>query len=104
MPITAEQQPDAQAQSWVRTQLHTALLQTGLRLADMYVVSDIECHGHEVRIAGQRWYDVGHLFDPREVSSDMIEIWSQAIAYALSRRLIEMHPDAPNLLRKVVQS
>lgn len=104
MPITAEQQPDAQAQSWVRNQLHAASVASAYRLADLYAVSDIECNGVEVKLAGQLYYDIAPMFDPREVSSEMMDICSELVAYALARKLFEMYPDAPNLLRKVVQS
>jgi len=103
MPLTAEQNPISQAQTWTRHQLYIASVATAYRLADMYTVSDIECHGIQVMLDGRRWYDIGALFDPWEVSSEMIDMWSQAIAYALGRNLIEMHPDAPHLVRKLVQ-
>lgn len=104
MPMTVEQQPDAQAQSWVRNQLEAASVATAYRLADLYAISDIECNGVAVKIGGQRWYDIAPMFDPREVSGEMIDICSQLVAYALGRNLFVMHSEAPNLLRKVVQS
>ena len=66
MPMTVEQQPDAQARSWVRNQLEAASVATAYRLADLYAVSDIECNGVEVAEADRFREEFGHEAETKE--------------------------------------
>lgn len=69
-------------------------------LADRAVIADIETEGIATTDEqGTRWYDVRHLLDPREQPSECIDMFSQAVSYALARGLISVSSAAPHLLR-----
>lgn len=68
-------------------------------LADRACIADVECHAVAVRDAGQRWWDVRPMTDPRELCDDSIEMNAQALAYLEARGLLTRHPQHAHLVR-----
>jgi hypothetical protein len=62
---------------------------SAIRIADRAVISDIESAGHRVGPLGNRLYDVRPMLDEREQPAESIDMFSQALAYALARGLVE---------------
>lgn len=68
-----------------------------LRIANRAAVEDIEANAIRVwTMTSGLWYDVRPMLDPREASPEVIDMASEAIAYAAKSGLIEQHP-APEL-------
>lgn len=82
--------------------IHRAFIDTAFNLADQYVISDIEVNAIEQHDAdGIAWWDVAAMVNPHEHAPESIDMASQALAFALARRLFEPHAQFPNLWRKV---
>lgn len=81
-------------------ELTLALLRTSVALADRCVICDIECEGvAEHDAAGQKWWDIRPLFNEHEHAPQFIDMNAEALAYALGRRLIAVHPVQAHLVR-----
>lgn len=64
------------------------------RLADAAVLCDIETEGvHITDLDGTRWIDVRPMLDPREHAPEVIDMATQALAYAAARGLVRPHPE-----------
>lgn len=77
-----------------------ALIAQAFRIANEAVVSDIETEGirdHD-RTDG-RWFDIRPMFDPREHSPEVIDMNTEAIAYALASGVITADPQSAHLVR-----
>jgi hypothetical protein len=70
------------------------------RLAEAYVVSDIESACTRTPDEQRRWWwDTRVMLDPREQPDDVLEMNRQALDYAAERGLITRHPDKPHMVR-----
>jgi hypothetical protein len=76
-----------------------SLLDQAYKLADMYVVMDIETNGVSTTIDGQRHYDVRPWLDPHEQPGEFIDMATAAITYAAKRGLVTRHFQQPHMLR-----
>lgn len=85
-----------------RFRLVRALETSRKRIAERAVISDIESEGIQVELGGVLYHDIRPMIDEREVPAEWIDMTSEAIAYALSEGLFEMHPEHRYLLRRVV--
>lgn len=80
--------------------LTVAEIEAAFHLANQYVISDIESHGVCVhRGDGGRWYDLRHLMDPRERCGEVIDMFTEAVAYATRYGLITADPTLAHLVR-----
>jgi hypothetical protein len=76
------------------------LVRHSMQIADQAVVCDIETGAVPVRDADdRRWYDVRPMLDEREHCTQMIDMATQGLAYALMRGLVQRHPTAAHLVR-----
>lgn len=75
------------------------LVAQAFRIANAAVISDIESEGNRITTISGRWYDVRPMLDPREHSSEVIDMFSEAIAYALAAGLITADPTHAHLVR-----
>jgi cytosine/adenosine deaminase-related metal-dependent hydrolase len=72
------------------------LHQTAQRLADWAVIADIESNGVAVGWRGPaRVYDMRHMLDPDQHTPEVLDMMTQAMAYALHRGLIASVPGEP---------
>lgn len=79
---------------------NTQLIQQAFALANCHVVADIQTNCVPVRQAdGQLWYDTRPMLDPREHCAQVLDMATQALAYAQASGLIERAPQAPHLVR-----
>lgn len=93
------------ARESVEAAAHAAFVDTAFILADQSVISDVESLATPQRDAdGTTWYDVAVMLDPNEHCSQSIDMASQALAFALARRLFEPHSQFPHLWKKVVKA
>jgi hypothetical protein len=70
------------------------------QIADRAVISDIETEAvGQLDEQQRRWYDTRPMLDPREMCDDMVEMNTQALAYAHERGLISPHPQHAHLVR-----
>lgn len=76
-----------------------AITLLGFRLANRAVVSDIESEGYAVDIDGVRWWDIRPMFDVREHSPEVVDMSSEAMAYALASGLVQRHATQAHLVR-----
>jgi hypothetical protein len=77
-----------------------ALVASALQLADRAVVCDVEDEGiRHPSPDSARVYDITTMFDPREHSSECLDMASQAIAYGVSRGLFKLLPGPCMLVR-----
>lgn len=65
------------------------------RLADMYVIADIETCATRVG----DWWDTRFMFDRRELCDESIDMNRQALDYAMQRGLVHAHPEHAHLVR-----
>lgn len=72
-------------------------------LADQAAVADIECEGLATTLPDslEQWYDTTPMLSPNEHSGPVIDMATQALAYARLRGLIVHHPRLPHLVRIV---
>lgn len=75
-----------------------ATLQQATAIADRSVIADIQSEGQRVSVDGRIWYDTRPLTDPREHAAQVIDMASEAISYAVARRIASVHPQRPYLL------
>lgn len=81
--------------------LFTALVATAAAIADRAVIADIETEGVSVGPAGDRCYDIRSLIDEREHAGEVVDMVSEALAYAIARGLIVFDRGQPWLARVV---
>jgi len=86
-----------------RWRLARALESSARHIAERAVISDIESDGIAVEFDGVRYYDIRPLVDLREVPGELLDMASEALAYALGAGIFEAHPVHPYLLRKVAR-
>lgn len=77
------------------------LAATMARIADRAVLTDIESEAVRVGAAHDRCYDVRPMLDKHEHSAESVDMFSEALAYAISRRLVVPSEGAPWLVRIV---
>lgn len=73
------------------------------RIADRAVIADIEAEAIRVGARGDRTYDVRPMLDEREQPPEHIDMFSEALAYALMRGLVTQG-DQPWLVRIVARA
>lgn len=78
-----------------------ALIVTATAIADRAVLSDIRSEGVPVGEGHARCYDVRPMLDQRERGPESVDMASEAIAYAISRGLVEATEGTPWLVRIV---
>lgn len=77
----------------------TTLTHMAYTLADRACICDIECNSVYAHLDGLRWLDIRAMTDPREMCDDVIEMHTQALAYAEARGLFTKHPEHAHLVR-----
>lgn len=77
------------------------LVSQAFRLASRAVVSDIESECVQVQIGNHRWWDTRPMLDPREHSPQVIDMATEALAFALEACIAERHRTEPHLVRIV---
>lgn len=77
------------------------LAATMARIADRAVLMDIESEAVRVGSSHARCYDVRPMLDPREHSAESVDMFSEALAYAITRRLVAVTEGTPWLVRIV---
>ena len=73
---------------------------SGLTIAKRAVVADIETNG--VLVATDepgRWYDTRPMLDLREHSPEMVDMLTEALAFAVDTGLARTHSALPHLVR-----
>lgn len=72
-------------------------------VADRAVVADIETNAVTITLhEGEKrtnWLDLRPMVDPREVPLQVMDMHTEAIAYAHLRGLLQSHPQEPHLVR-----
>lgn len=68
------------------------MLQIAMRIANRNVVADIETNALRVfpHLAG-RWYDTRPMLDPREHCGPVLDMLTEALAYAEQAGLVRRH-------------
>ena len=70
--------------------------------ADRYVLTELEGQPR-ITVDGQRgWIDTRPLLDEREHSPEIIDIWTEVLAYAVWRGLLQRHHAQPHMARLVL--
>lgn len=77
------------------------LATTMARIADRAVLIDIESYGVRVGDSHDRCYDVRPMLDQREHGAESVDMFSEALAYAITRGLVVPSEGAPWLVRIV---
>ena len=77
----------------------TRLDRLAYTLADRACIADIETECHVLQADGVPWWDTRPMTDPRELPDDLVEMNTQALAYAELRGLFTRHPLRPYLVR-----
>lgn len=75
------------------------LLLSALAIADRAVIADIETEGLRIGVPHARCYDVGFLLDSREQPPEAIDMFKEALGYAVCRRLVEIDIAHPHIVR-----
>lgn len=75
------------------------LIAIAFTLANQAVISDIESEAAKVMQYGLTWYDIRPMLDPREHTSQVIDMAGLALGYALSSGLVVRHPEQEHLVR-----
>jgi hypothetical protein len=79
------------------------LAATMARIADRAVLMDIESEAIRVGDSHDRCYDVRPMLDPREHSPESVDMFSEALAYAITRGLVAPSEGTPWLVRIVTR-
>lgn len=79
------------------------LAATMARIADRAVISDIETEAVRVGERGARTYDIRPMLDEREQPAENIDMFGEALAYAMARGLVTQG-EQPWLVRIVARS
>ena len=69
------------------------------QIADRACIADIETEAVATCVDGIGWWDTRCMLDRREMCDEVVEMNTQALAYAESRGLFASHPDHPYLVR-----
>ncbi len=79
------------------------LAATMARIADRAVIGDIEGEAVRVGDSHDRCYDVRPMLDKHEHSAESIDMFSEALAYAITRGLVVPSEGTPWLVRIVTR-
>ena len=71
------------------------------RIADRAVICDIESEGVAEGPRHLRCYDIRPMLDAREHSHEVVDMFSEALAYAIARGLVLMDEARPGFVRIV---
>lgn len=85
----------------LRTALE-ALYTSSIRIADRAVITDIETEAIRVGPSSARTYDVRVLLDEREQPAELVDMYSEALAYALARGIVVRESEAQPWLVRIV--
>lgn len=78
------------------------LAATMARIADRAVITDIESEGVRVGDRGERTYDIRPMLDEREQPPENIDMFGEALGYALARGIVTQG-EQPWLVRIVAR-
>ena len=77
------------------------LVDQAYRLARAYVVDTLRTEGVQTIIGGWTFYDVRHLLDHREHSSETIDQIKLMLDHGLAAQILMQHPTQPHLFHVV---
>lgn len=77
------------------------LVSQAFRLASRAVVEDIESECVAVQLGTHTWWDTRPMLDQREHSPQVIDMATEALAFALEAFIAERHRTEPHLVRIV---
>jgi hypothetical protein len=82
--------------------LTLAMLRTGLHIADLAVVADIELYADTVTdTLGTTWHDIRPMVSETEHCPEHIDMASESLSWAIARALVLQHPLHAHLVRIV---
>ena len=91
---------DALRSPFITTAAEADLLARSLLIAKRAVLADIETEGVLVALDEPgHWYDIRPLQDPREHCAEVLDMFAQALAFAVDAGVVKQHSQLPHLVR-----
>lgn len=79
----------------------TRMVYLAMQIAKQAVISDIESEAIRVDLDDYTWWDTRPMTDQREHSPPVVDMFSQAIQFAVGSGLAAVHPQRPYLITLV---
>ena len=94
VPLLSPERPiDAQSAAVIYT--------LAFQIANRSMVADIESEGYRVQLDGLSWYDTRPMLDETRQGPEGVQLNTDALAFAITTRIVERHPELAHLVRIV---